>query len=89
LSHRLKANEGKPEIQVIKDYGEFPPLECYPGQLNQVFLNILANAIDALEEWNSGRSRDEIKANPNKLGFALSLPMRVKKLSRIIPFLML
>ena len=67
LSHRLKAHEGKPEIQVIKDYGEFPQLECYPGQLNQVFLNILANAIDALEEWNSGRSRDEIKANPNKI----------------------
>ena len=65
LRHRLKANEGKPEIQVIKDYGGFPPLECYPGQLNQVFLNILANAIDALEEWNTGRSRDEIKANPN------------------------
>jgi signal transduction histidine kinase len=65
LRHRLKANEGKPEIQVIKDYGGFPPLECYPGQLNQVFLNILANAIDALEEWNSGRSRDENKANPN------------------------
>jgi signal transduction histidine kinase len=65
LRHRLKANEGKPEIQVIKDYGGFPPLECYPGQLNQVFLNILANAIDALEELNSGRSRDEIKANPN------------------------
>ncbi|MEG4498847.1 response regulator [Microcoleus sp. F10-C6] len=67
LRHRLKANEGKPEIQVIKDYGEFPPIECYPGQLNQVFLNILANAIDALEEWDSGRSRDEIKANPNKI----------------------
>ena len=65
LRHRLKANEGKPEIQVIKDYGGFPPLECYPGQLNQVFLNILSNAIDALEECNSGRSRDEIKANPN------------------------
>ena len=67
LSHRLKAHEGKPEIQVIKDYGEFPQLECYPEQSNQVFLNILANAIDALEEWNSGRSRDEIKANPNKI----------------------
>ncbi|MEG4118327.1 response regulator [Microcoleus sp. N9_B4] len=67
LRHRLKANEGKPEIQVIKDYGKFPPLECYPGQLNQVFLNIIANAIDALEEWNVGRSRDEIKANPNKI----------------------
>jgi signal transduction histidine kinase len=65
LSHRLKANEGKSEIKVIKDYGTFPPVECYPGQLSQVFLNILANAIDALEERDSGRSRDEIKANPN------------------------
>jgi signal transduction histidine kinase len=65
LSHRLKANEGKSEIKVIKDYGAFPPVECYPGQLSQVFLNILANAIDALEERDSGRSRDEIKANPN------------------------
>ncbi|CBN53758.1 MULTISPECIES: hybrid sensor histidine kinase/response regulator [Kamptonema] len=67
LRHRLKANDHKPEIQVIKDYGEIPPLECYPGQLNQVFLNIIANAIDALEEWNIERSRDEIKANPNKI----------------------
>jgi len=65
LRHRLKANEGKSEIKVIKDYGSFPPVECYPGQLSQVFLNILANAIDALEEQDSGRSRDEIKANPN------------------------
>jgi len=65
LRHRLKANEGKSEIKVIKDYGTFPPVECYPGQLSQVFLNILANAIDALEERDSGRSSDEIKANPN------------------------
>ena len=65
LRHRLKANEGKSEIKVIKDYGTFPPVECYPGQLSQVFLNILANAIDALEERDLGRSRDEIKANPN------------------------
>jgi signal transduction histidine kinase len=65
LSHRLKAHEGKPEIKVIKDYGTFAPVKCYPGQLSQVFLNILANAIDALEERNLGRSRDEIKANPN------------------------
>jgi two-component system NtrC family sensor kinase len=67
LRHRLKANEGKSEIKVIKDYGKFPPIECYPGQLSQVFLNILANAIDALEERDSGRSSDEIKANPNFL----------------------
>jgi len=65
LRHRLKGNEGKSEIKVIKDYGTFPPVECYPGQLSQVFLNILANAIDALEERDSGRSLDEVKANPN------------------------
>jgi len=35
---------------VIKDYGNVPPISCYPGQLNQVFMNILTNAIDALEE---------------------------------------
>lgn len=67
LRHRLKAIEGKPEIQVIRYYGDFPPVECYPGQLNQVFLNIIANAIDALEELNLERNRDEIKANPNKI----------------------
>ncbi|MEG4942881.1 response regulator [Microcoleus sp. F4-D5] len=67
LRHRLKAHDGKSEIKLIKDYGEIPPLECYPGQLNQVFLNIIANAIDALEESNAGRSRDEIKVNPNKI----------------------
>jgi two-component system, NtrC family, sensor kinase len=50
LQHRLKPNPQRPEIEVIKDFAPLPPIECYPGQLNQVFMNILANAIDALEE---------------------------------------
>ncbi|MBD2775586.1 ATP-binding protein [Iningainema tapete] len=50
LQHRLKAKSDLPEIQVIKEYGDLPLVECYPGQLNQVFMNILANAIDAIEE---------------------------------------
>jgi signal transduction histidine kinase len=50
LQHRLKASGDRPAIEVIKEYGNLPPVECYPGQLNQVFINILANAIDALEE---------------------------------------
>jgi signal transduction histidine kinase len=50
LGHRLKAVGDRPAIEVIKDYGKLPQLECYPGLLNQVFMNILANAIDVLEE---------------------------------------
>jgi len=50
LQHRLKAKPNFPEIEVIRDYGDLPLIECYPGQLNQVFMNILANAIEALEE---------------------------------------
>ncbi len=49
LQHRLKATKNRPEIRVIKEYGQLPNIECYPSQLNQVFMNILANTIDALE----------------------------------------
>ncbi len=65
LKHRLKANEQRPAIEVVTEYGNLPLIECFPGQLNQVFMNILANAIDALEESNNGRSFEEIKANSN------------------------
>lgn len=50
LNHRLKATADRPEIAVIRDYGELPLVSCYAGQLNQVFMNLLSNAIDALEE---------------------------------------
>ena len=50
LHHRLKAKPDRPEIQVIKNYGNLPKIECYAGQMNQVFMNILSNAIDALDE---------------------------------------
>ncbi|QXE24585.1 two-component sensor histidine kinase [Richelia sinica FACHB-800] len=50
LYHRLKPTDKRPEIKVIKEYGALPLVECYPSQLNQVFMNLLANAIDALEE---------------------------------------
>ncbi|MFB2937696.1 GAF domain-containing protein [Aerosakkonemataceae cyanobacterium BLCC-F154] len=49
LHSRLKGGQGKPEIQIIKEYGNLPAIECYAGQLNQVFMNIISNAIDALE----------------------------------------
>ena len=67
LKHRLKANKLRPAIEVVTDYGNLPQLKCFPGQLNQVFMNILANAIDALDESNTGLSFEEIKANPNMI----------------------
>jgi len=67
LKHRLKANELRPEIQVITNYGDLPLVECYAGQLNQVFMNILANAIDVFDEIALERSFDELKANPQKI----------------------
>ncbi|MEO6863230.1 MAG: ATP-binding protein [Microcoleus sp.] len=53
LQHRLKAKSDRSAINVIKDYGALPLVTCYAGQLNQVFMNLLANAIDALEERGS------------------------------------
>ncbi|MEG4171752.1 MULTISPECIES: AAA family ATPase [unclassified Microcoleus] len=67
LKHRLKASEFRPAIEVVKYYGNLPLVKCFPGQLNQVFMNVLANAIDALEESNKGRSFSEIKALPNQI----------------------
>ncbi|MCP2731944.1 GAF domain-containing sensor histidine kinase, partial [Limnofasciculus baicalensis] len=64
LQYRLKGKPGLPGIKVIKDYGEFPPIECYPGQMNQVFMNLLTNAIDAVEE--------KISCYESEMGEALS-----------------
>jgi signal transduction histidine kinase len=50
LQHRLKDNGDRPRIEVIKNYGNLPEINCYLGQMNQVFMNILANAIDAIDE---------------------------------------
>jgi signal transduction histidine kinase len=50
LQHRLKPKQGFPGIEVVKEYGNLPNVECYAGQLNQVFMNLIGNAIDALEE---------------------------------------
>ncbi len=62
LQSRLKANGNHSDIVVVKDYGQLPHVECYAGQLNQVFMNILTNAIDAIEE---ARSRRIVAAEPS------------------------
>lgn len=61
LGHRLKAVGARPAIQIIKQYGDIPKIECYPTQLNQVFMNIIANSIDALEEIQSKQTQILIK----------------------------
>lgn len=82
LQHRLKARPNFPAIEVIKDYGKLPYVECYPSLLNQVFINIVANAIDslesrfandALEEFNSNRTYQEIQQNPSQITIRTSM----------------
>ncbi|MEH1820378.1 MAG: ATP-binding protein [Nostoc sp.] len=73
LQHRLKAKPEQPEIEVIKDYGTVPFVECYAGQLNQVFMNILVNAIDALEENNTKYTYQEINDHPSRIKIRTSV----------------
>jgi len=57
LGSKLKEKDSRPKIEILRDYGELSKVECYPGQLNQVFMNLLTNAIDAIDEkWESHRT---------------------------------
>ncbi|MFB2917131.1 AAA family ATPase [Aerosakkonema sp. BLCC-F2] len=73
LKYRLKANEHRPAIEAIANYGEIPAIYCFPGQLNQVFMNILANAIDMFDEMAQGRSFKELEANPQQITISTAL----------------
>jgi signal transduction histidine kinase len=52
LGHRFKQNAHQPAIKLVKEYGTLPLIECFPGEINQVFMNLICNAIDAIEEKN-------------------------------------
>lgn len=75
LQSRLKAQQlrlqrqdyARPAIDIVKAYGELPLIECYAGQLNQVFMNILSNAIDALDERDSQRDADTMAQKPSTI----------------------
>ena len=67
LNHRLKGNGEKPQIQIVKEYGNLPPVECFAGPINQVFMNILSNAIDALEEARSKQTNQEMPESPSQV----------------------
>ncbi|MBD2102211.1 MHYT domain-containing protein [Leptolyngbya sp. FACHB-261] len=64
LQHRLRACAGHSNIEIRKQYSNLPLVECYAGQLNQVFMNILSNAIDALEKHNSQSLGEGLKSEP-------------------------
>lgn len=75
LQSRLKATAEHPEIIVIKDYALLPKIQCYSGQLNQVFMNLLDNAIDSISAKSSG-TQGEIKIktkllNRNKISIQI------------------
>jgi predicted ATPase/signal transduction histidine kinase len=67
LKYRLKASADRPAIEVIQDYADLPEIECFPSQLNQVFMNILANAIDVFDEMAQHASFDYLEANPQTI----------------------
>lgn len=67
LKYRLKADENRPEIQVIREYDQLPLLNCFPNQLNQVFMNILANAIDAFDEAAQKSTYELLQIQPQIL----------------------
>jgi PAS domain S-box-containing protein len=69
LQSRLKGRSDRPEINVTKHYGKLPLVECYAGQLNQVFMNLLSNAIDAIEE------RVHLKIESSEFRNALTQPL--------------
>jgi len=73
LQNRLKAKADSPGIAVVKTYGDLPRVECLPGQLNQVFMNILSNAIDALEEQKDRNTPAAIQIQTESLGDRLRI----------------
>ncbi|MEM1168035.1 MAG: response regulator [Cyanobacteria bacterium P01_H01_bin.35] len=75
LQHRFKANNQRPDIEIVKNYGDLPKINCYPHALNQVFINLLVNAINSLEEYNNKKdlTYHEILQNPNRITITTSV----------------
>ena len=73
LSHRLKATAIRPEIRLVKEYEALPNVECYPGELNQAFMNILANAIDAIDEHSAQQQLAQTEAYSGQIAIRTSI----------------
>ena len=79
LDSRLKANGSFPGIQIIKEYGDPPLIECWAGQLNQVFMNVLSNAIDVLYDASNSKKMNE--ESPSDSGFLPTIRIRTELLT--------
>lgn len=64
LGHRFKYNAHQPTIKLVKEYGSLPLVECFPGEINQVFMNLICNAIDAIEEKYKNKDIETVYQNP-------------------------
>jgi two-component system, NtrC family, sensor kinase len=92
LQNRLQAKIDRVEgteyhraaIEIVKDYGNLPEIQCFAGQLNQVFMNILSNAIDALEERDRMRSLDEQNQDPSTIHIITQMTDNTNVFIRII-----
>jgi len=73
LQHRLKGTGSQPGIKVVKQYGDLPLVECWAGQLNQVFMNVLANAIEALLESQTEAAKDDREVPPLQITISTRL----------------
>jgi two-component system NtrC family sensor kinase len=86
LENRLEAKSGRAAIRVVKDYGDLPKVECCPGQLNQVFMNILSNAIDALKEyreWEIENAQNQ-SAHPDAIAPTIVIRTQAPTRDRVI-----
>ena len=73
LQHRLRANNTHPAINVLKRYGQLPKIHCFAGQLNQVFMNIFTNAVDAIQELYNQRSPNENEFCPGRITISTAM----------------
>jgi GAF domain-containing protein len=78
LGHRLKDNNQRPTIEIVKQYGNLPLIECYPAQLNQVLMNLLSNSIDALEEKFKTISQKHLEASKTCPKIPLTIWIKTK-----------
>jgi two-component system, NtrC family, sensor kinase len=83
LQNRLKAKSEHSEIEILKEYGDLPLVECYPGQINQVFMNIINNAIDALDNYNAQHHQENSFKHPSQIRISTELANTNRVIVRI------